>query len=279
MAPASPFIALTDVFPVPEERWGIIYIITHRTSGMQYVGQTINTADRRWAEHYRTACRKKRSYLASAIMKYGIEAFDVEVLDWAFTKGELDAKEIYWIATLATRSPGGFNLHCGGTREIGWVSSQPGKKMTPEQIEKLRTAKKGKIVLAKRRPVWCVETGQYFNGLQEAARWVESASGLRFPSGECGIRVARDKPDRTSGGYHWTTSPDVGGDTKLSGRRHKSPIVCVDTGVKYPSINEAERQMRAAIGKGGDIGGAVLRGCRAFGYRWRYAISDTRESQ
>lgn len=253
---------------------------------MQYVGQTIQALPKRWKGHYGAAGRSSGCpYLGHAIMKYGREAFDVETLDWATTKEELDAKEIYWISALGTMAPDGYNLHRGGrsngpthpdvvAKQVARMSAPDykGKKMTPEQIQRLRIAKTGKIVLAKRRPVWCVETGQRFSGLQEAARWVESSSSLRFSSGESGIRVARDKPDRTSGGYHWKSTPDNETMVKLSGRRHKSPIICVETGVKYTSIIEAQRELETTSDKRGDIRSAVLRGDRAFGYHWHYVL-------
>ena len=255
---------------------------------MQYVGQTIRALSKRWKGHYGAAGRSSGCpFLGRAIIKYGREAFDVETLDWATTKEELNAKEIYWISALGTMAPNGYNLHRGGrsngptypnvvARQVArmsapdYVNPSKGKKMTPKQIQRLRVAKTGKIVLAKRRPVWCVETGQCFSGLQEAARWVESSSSLRFPSGEVGIRVARDKPDRTSGGYHWKSTPDNETMVKLSGRRHKSPIICVETGVEYTSIIEAQREMETTSNKKGAIRSAVLRGDRAFGYHWCY---------
>ncbi len=229
----------------------MIYIITHHTSGTQYVGQTVNTIAKRWDRHCAAARKLKNCpYLSNAIIKYGRQAFDMEIVDWATSQAELNAKEIYWIAQLNTLAPNGYNLDAGGrggprhpdsmakrsaklrgrpshNRGIkfsperckqmseaakarfavpGYVNPYKGRKMTPEQREQLSHAKTGRPILAKRRHVQCVETGQCFEGVKVAGEWLNSVG--KGKSGDSGIVRARDHADKTCGGYHWVTILD-----------------------------------------------------------------------
>lgn len=151
---------------IPTDRYGIIYLVTHRESGQQYVGQTIRELEERWRRGhvggaaYRRG--KERTYIMNAITKHGPEAFIVETLDWAASKAELDQKERFWIAFLDTQTPEGYNIKDGGAngrphpdavakraaklvgRKLhpshpfcrkGRVSNNKGKKMPPEAIE------------------------------------------------------------------------------------------------------------------------------------------------
>ena len=87
-----------------------IYCFTHIESGRQYVGQSIDCADR-FKSH--TTPRKGAAGIKGAIMKYGVEAFKWQILEEC-KREELNEREIYWIAQLGTLSPGGYNLNSGG---------------------------------------------------------------------------------------------------------------------------------------------------------------------
>lgn len=89
----------------------IVYLVTNKISGKQYVGQTIRSLEERWRDHCRV---KDENYFHRAIHKYGAENFSLEILDTATTEAELDEKEIYWIAKLNTLFPRGYNLKEGG---------------------------------------------------------------------------------------------------------------------------------------------------------------------
>lgn len=47
--------------------------------------------------------------------KYGKENFKLEIIDSAISMKELNEKEIFWISTLNTLSPNGYNLTTGGS--------------------------------------------------------------------------------------------------------------------------------------------------------------------
>ena len=106
---------------IPKDRYGVIYLITHREDGKQYVGQTKRTIQHRWRGHLQKANKpgKHISLIARSIKCHGPEAFDVEEVDWASSKETLDHKERFWIAFLDTMNPEvGYNLKEGGARGI-----------------------------------------------------------------------------------------------------------------------------------------------------------------
>jgi group I intron endonuclease len=114
----------------------VIYVITDNTNGKQYVGQTIHSAELRFAQHCKpseTNCR----LLNRAISAHGKENFFVSVLEELNSADKLDEREIYWISKLNTLSPNGYNLEGGGQ----------GKAVVSEETRaKLSAALKGKFV-------------------------------------------------------------------------------------------------------------------------------------
>jgi group I intron endonuclease len=84
----------------------IIYLIKNKVNDKKYVGMTKRTLEKRWKEH-------KKGYsnylLSSAIKKFGIENFEISVIDKATTEKELKEKERYWMLELKTLNPYGYN--------------------------------------------------------------------------------------------------------------------------------------------------------------------------
>lgn len=107
-----------------------VYCITHKATGMRYVGQTRGAAGDRWMNHI-VADNNKQSRIKRAIKKHGRDAFDFAVIDIAETVDQLDHKERFWIEKLNTVSPNGYNLMLGG---------QSIRKFSEETIEKMRAA-------------------------------------------------------------------------------------------------------------------------------------------
>lgn len=103
--------------PNPGFRKGIIYCITHKASGKQYVGLTIQSLERRWKYHQEQAAAgyiKGDGSLHAAIREFGGDAFEMRQIDAGCSKVDLEAKERQWIATLNTVAPHGYNLDPGG---------------------------------------------------------------------------------------------------------------------------------------------------------------------
>jgi hypothetical protein len=85
-------------------------------NGKSYVGQTVNSLERRREIHLFHANRGRRSAFHCALRKYGAEKFDWVVIDSAGNLDELNNKEKHWISLLNTLSPNGYNLTDGGAQ-------------------------------------------------------------------------------------------------------------------------------------------------------------------
>lgn len=103
--------------PNPGYQHGVIYVVTHKDSGRQYVGLTVQTMERRWLYHQeqsRAGWIRSECSLHAAIRKYGASAFEISVIDHGTAKMDLEAKERKWIRELGTMAPHGFNIDPGG---------------------------------------------------------------------------------------------------------------------------------------------------------------------
>ncbi len=112
--------------PNPGYANGIIYLITHKESGKQYVGLTIQMLERRWRYHIEQALGghiKGAESLHAALRKYGRDAFDICPIDEGTTKKGLEQKERDWIKKLSTLTPHGYNISPGG--ECGGSGRKP----------------------------------------------------------------------------------------------------------------------------------------------------------
>lgn len=85
-----------------------IYKITKKIDGKSYIGQS-NDIQRRFNEHK----TKKGLIIDQAIQKYGISAFNFEILEECSLE-ELNSREKYWIAFYNTYKGFGYNCNEGG---------------------------------------------------------------------------------------------------------------------------------------------------------------------
>jgi hypothetical protein len=114
ISPEEAFVRI----PNPGYAEGIIYLVTHKESGKQYVGLTIQTLERRWKYHIEQAFSghiKGEESLHHAIREYGSDTFEIRQIDQGTSKRNLEKKEIAWIKELKTLVPNGYNISTGGT--------------------------------------------------------------------------------------------------------------------------------------------------------------------
>lgn len=97
------------------ERYGIIYKITNTINDKVYIGQTVNTFNRRYRAGKWWKYTTNR-HLISAVNMYGHEVFEVDKeFDVAMTKEELDLKEKLWIEYYQSNNRlYGYNIEDGG---------------------------------------------------------------------------------------------------------------------------------------------------------------------
>lgn len=89
----------------------IIYKVQNKIDGKIYIGQTKHKLKDRMYDHIRIPdCR----IFHNALMKYGVENFDISIIDEAKTRREINEKEVHWIKLFNCKSPNGYNLNDGG---------------------------------------------------------------------------------------------------------------------------------------------------------------------
>ena len=189
-----------------------IYKVTNMVNGKVYIGQTKQGVGKRWSQH---CCAKGCPKLSRAIQKHGKKSFTVVRIDTAQSKEEANQKEMLWIERYnSTNSEYGYNLSIGGsfgnfneeTRKRmseshkGEKNNFYGKHHSAQAREKMACAKKGVYADEKHpraKKVVCVETGEVFNTIKEAAK--KHKLSPQKISSVCAGAYGR----RTTGGLHW----------------------------------------------------------------------------
>lgn len=165
----------------------IIYKITNKENGKVYIGQTIRELDVRMKEHL----RHNKTYIDRALNKYGIDAFEVEVIDECDNSDELNDKEKYWIKYYDCICPNGYNLCEGGGQTNGYHHTEEakqkmskskselylgennpfyGKKHSDETKEKFKNRN---YDFAKKKVI-CIEDNKIFNSVKECAEYYDA---------------------------------------------------------------------------------------------------------
>jgi group I intron endonuclease len=121
------------IFPSDGEIQFCIYSITHKDSGKMYIGKTVKKAKDRWRVHL-SPTHSCKTYIGSALKKYGYGAFTFTVIDVAEDEISLNHKEVFWIKNLNTISPHGYNLTSGG--EGTKFSDEARAKMSKDRLDK-----------------------------------------------------------------------------------------------------------------------------------------------
>lgn len=201
------------------EKYGIIYCAYNKINNKRYIGQTIQLLCQRKAAHYN---KDKNNYFHKALHKYKMNDWDWSEIDIAYSKEELDAKEIYWINFFDTLNPDkGYNIQVGGS------NARP----TLEQIKAARNQfvkmySKDNKNLKQVKNIKCIETQEIFKTAAEASRIMGIHHGH--------ITEAANGKLQTAGGYHWEWCIELS--------FYPNAIYCVELDKIYLSYNEARIQ-------------------------------------
>ena len=120
------------------KKYGIIYEVKNKVNGKKYIGQTKNTLTNRKYSHLAIVRRGNYNYKSifyDAIKKYGENNFVWKEIDNAYSKDELNKKEIYYIKEFDTVN-NGYNIVKGGNG--GDICSEFSEKRKKEIQEKRR---------------------------------------------------------------------------------------------------------------------------------------------
>ena len=107
-----------------------IYKITKKENGKSYIGQS-NDINRRFQEHK----TKVDIPIEVAIQKYGIDAFDFEIIELCDIDS-LDQREEYWINYYNTYKGFGYNCNPGGGKNFNEYNGRT--NLTNQDVEYIR---------------------------------------------------------------------------------------------------------------------------------------------
>jgi group I intron endonuclease len=238
------------------KKWSV-YIHTS-PSGKAYIGITCDIKHR-WRGN--GSGYKGSTRIWYAILKYGFDNFKHDILYRGLTKAEAEKKEIELIKQYnSTDERFGYNLQQGGKIRL----------LTEESRKKLSDSLKGhkvdmdlimRLAEQKSKQVVCIETGQTFKSIQEAA---DEVGVLRTTIS----KVINGKIE-TAGGYHWAIKGQE--DTVVIKKRlyyNNKKVLCIDTGEVFDSVSEAGREKKLNRK-------AIANNCNgisktAGGFKWAY---------
>ena len=224
---------------------GVIYKITNKLNSMVYIGQTTRTVEERMKEHL----HRVETYVERAIAKYGIDKFEVSVIEECATLEELNEREIYWISFYDCIRPKGYNICTGGR------NGSPGHTLSTESRAKISKAKKGR-----KNPI-SPETRQ---------KMIASRLANKKPvSAETRAKISVAHKGKK-------LSPEIC--AKMSARcKNKRAVVCLETGQIFESIAAAARWANVASGT---VSAAVNgRIAGAGGYHWLSSDADVKDDE
>ena len=112
-----------------------IYKITNKLNNKIYIGQTTRTIRERWRCHTNSSKHPEQGhYLHKSMNKYGVNNFEIEQIDTAFSVKELNFKEKFWIKFYNTMNDTcGYNLRSGGSKR-SFHSEKTKKKMSDKMM-------------------------------------------------------------------------------------------------------------------------------------------------
>jgi len=225
------------------KKTGVIYKIENLVNGKVYVGQTTQSAKRRFHCHRSRFNRKEHSnpYFQSAWDKYGEENFKLSIIEKC-PIDDLDDREIYWINYYREKT-GVYNLESGGNKRKR-VSEKT--KITLSKSTKNLWKDKDfyeKQLKNNMKQVICINTGKVYESITDAAKDLGvSTSSIKMACEGKRKSVGGTKGDPMQVAYY-----QEGKKYKLKKLRNinkPKKVICINTKEVFNSINKAAEAYR-----------------------------------
>jgi len=117
----SPYIINSCEITLPIMKTYIVYKITNKINGKNYIGKTEYSLEHRWNRHLSASRNGSKFRFHSAIRKYGEDCWDLSVIETYQTEDEkfINEKETHFIKLFESATKKGYNATTGGTG--GWM--------------------------------------------------------------------------------------------------------------------------------------------------------------
>ena len=114
-----------------------VYLITNRVNGKRYVGITCRGYQERFKEHIHEALNGSTTILHNAIRKYGVDNFDLILLESDVPDELIGKREQHYIALYNTfySSGIGYNMTEGGGGMSGYKHTEDAKNKISESLQ------------------------------------------------------------------------------------------------------------------------------------------------
>lgn len=240
---------------------GCIYLITNNVNGKKYIGQTIYTACERFKEH---SSSKDEYPIHCAIRKYGLESFELAVLEDSLEVHKLDEREIYHISNLNTLAPKGYNLTLGGGGIKGYRHTE---------ITKLKIGEKTKMLDYKSMKERNLKISKYWTGRKRSLENRKKCSDLaKLKVGELNPFYGKKHTGETK---KFISNMNTG---RVSNRRKSIVAYGKDCEVVFESVSHAYdwllKNEKTGSPNRRSVGSTIRRegiewGCKRYGYYWK----------
>jgi len=121
----------------------LIYRAINTVNGKSYIGKTEKTLERRRDLHVAASKQKNQFAFHKAIAKYGVDAFEWNVLESCNSIENLNTQEKNYIKIYETFGPKGYNMTEGGEGQSGWNPSTETRALWSKQRKGISPWNKG----------------------------------------------------------------------------------------------------------------------------------------
>ena len=221
-------------------------------SGKVYIGITSQNPVRRWqgGRGY-----QHNAYFFRAILKYGWDNFTHEILFDQLTKEEACSKEMELIRLHESTNPAkGYNISVGGgAGALGITMSQETRKKMSESHKGERAYNYGKHLSEETKAkLRAINTGKHHT---EESRQKMSATRKGELHPNFGKHLSEETKAKIS---------------RANLHRNGKSVLCVETGVVYPSVKEAARSTGATGPSITSVCSGKPKYKTAGGYHWKF---------
>lgn len=238
-----------------------VYLVTNLINGKYYVGITSQGVEERFKGHLWDAHRGSKTIFHSALRKYGVENFKLEVLESDIPQELAEERERYYIKAYDSYYPSrkGYNMTEGGNGTIGYI-------FTEEARQKISDAHRGRKFSAERNE----HIRQIMTGREYKPEWRESLSQARL-----GRFTKEDNPfygkhhtEATKQAIRENNSGDKVLQLDLGGNVVNEFFNLMDAG-RWASEHVSKAKYTTCATRIREVCVSANKKCTAYGYRWQ----------